>query len=249
MNRYDAAPVLAGLKDFQRAAVAHVVDRYFGPDPTRRFLVADETGLGKSVVARGVIAETLQRLQDDPKVKRVNVVYVCSNQDVARQNIDRLRVTSDETITVTSRLTLLAKYADALNSAKASAGKPINLVAFTPGTSFDQGWRTGTAEERALLYLMLKQPDWDGWRRKAALRALQGGVSSIERFDDRIERLWTALGGRLHPRILKGFRQRARKGGLLKQVEFRTSSDERAVVLVRHWSRDEQRRGAHSQHS
>ncbi|GGM40136.1 helicase-related protein [Dactylosporangium sucinum] len=219
MNRYDAGPVLAGLKDFQRATVAHIIDRYFGAEPTRRFLVADETGLGKSVVARGVIAETLQRLQDDPSVKRVDVIYVCSNQDVAPQNIGRLRVTTDETITVTSRLTLLAKYADELNAAKASVGKPINLVAFTPGTSFDQGWRTGTAEERALLYLMLEQDEWDGWRRKAALRALQGGVSSIDRFSERVERLWTALGERLHPRIHKGFRRRARKDGLLQRFD------------------------------
>ena len=34
---------MAGLKDFQRATVHHVMDRFFGADPTRRFLVADET--------------------------------------------------------------------------------------------------------------------------------------------------------------------------------------------------------------
>ncbi|MEK8106481.1 hypothetical protein NKG94_16905 [Micromonospora sp. M12] len=132
MSRYDAGPVMAGLKDFQRATVAHVIDRYFGADPTRRFLVADETGLGKSVVARGVIAQTLQRLQDDDSVERVDVIYVCSNQDVARQNIGRLRVTPDETVTLSSRLTLLAKHTDKLNAATGAGGKPINLVAFTP---------------------------------------------------------------------------------------------------------------------
>ena len=65
---------MAGLKDFQRATVHHVMDRFFGADPTRRFLVADETGLGKSVVARGIIAETLERLQDDDCVERVDVI-------------------------------------------------------------------------------------------------------------------------------------------------------------------------------
>jgi hypothetical protein len=219
VNRYDAGPVLGGLKDFQRATVAHIIDRYFGAEPTSRFLVADETGLGKSVVARGVIAEMLERLQDNPNTKRVNVIYVCSNQDVARQNIERLRVTSDEAITETSRLTLLAKYADKLNAAKASVGKPINLVAFTPGTSFDQGWRTGTAEERALLYLMLEHEGWDGWRCKAARRALQGGVRSVDRFGEHIDRLWETLGGKLHSRIHKGFRKEARKEGLLKRFD------------------------------
>ena len=28
-------------------------------------------------------------------------------------------------------------------TATATVGKPFNLVAFTPGTSFDKGWRTG----------------------------------------------------------------------------------------------------------
>ncbi|MEW2384033.1 helicase-related protein [Micromonospora sp. NPDC047707] len=220
MKRYDAGPVMAGLKDFQRATVAHVIDRYFGADPTRRFLVADETGLGKSVVARGVIAETLQRLQDDDSVERVDVIYVCSNQDVARQNIGRLRVTPDETVTLSSRLTLLTKHTDKLNAQTAAAGKPINLVAFTPGTSFDQGWRTGTAEERALLFLILEQASsWNGWRTRAALRALQAGVASPERFEEQCDRLWDHLDGKLDPTITGEFLRRARKRGLLDDFD------------------------------
>ncbi|MEV4659396.1 helicase-related protein [Micromonospora sp. NPDC049301] len=220
MKRYDAGPVMAGLKDFQRATVAHVIDRYFGTDATRRFLVADETGLGKSVVARGVIAQTLQRLQDDDSVERVDVIYVCSNQDVARQNIARLRVTPDETVTLSSRLTLLAKHADQLNATTATSGKPINLVAFTPGTSFDQGWRTGTAEERALLFLILEQANsWNGWRTRAALRALQAGVATPERFEEQCNRLWTQLDGKLDPTITGEFLRQAGERGLLDEFD------------------------------
>ncbi|WP_030487910.1 C-terminal helicase domain-containing protein [Micromonospora chokoriensis] len=216
MSRYDAGLVMAGLKDFQRATVAHVIDRYFGVDPTRRFLVADETGLGKSVVARGVIAQTLQRLQDDDSIERVDVIYVCSNQDVARQNIGRLKVTPDETVMLSSRLTLLAKHTDKLNAATGAAGKPINLVAFTPGTSFDQGWRTGTAEERALLFLILEQAgSWNGWRTRAALRALQAGVANPERFEDQCDRLWENLGRKLDPTITGEFLRQAQQRGLL----------------------------------
>jgi hypothetical protein len=48
---------LKGLKDFQRKTVEYVHDRlWHGHDPVRRFLVADEVGLGKTLVARGVIA-------------------------------------------------------------------------------------------------------------------------------------------------------------------------------------------------
>jgi len=60
-------PGLEGLPAGHRGARDRPVLR--PREPTRRFLVADETGLGKSVVARGVIAKTLERLQDDPSVK------------------------------------------------------------------------------------------------------------------------------------------------------------------------------------
>lgn len=58
-TRPDTSSALAGLKDFQRATVDYVFDRFYGPDPTRRFLVADEVGLGKTLVARGVLREQL----------------------------------------------------------------------------------------------------------------------------------------------------------------------------------------------
>ncbi|QSB16831.1 hypothetical protein JQS43_11400 [Natronosporangium hydrolyticum] len=231
MTRYDAGPIMAGLKGFQRATVAHIVDRYFGAEPTRRFLVADETGLGKSVVARGVIAQTLQRLQDDDSLERVDVIYVCSNQDVARQNLSRLRVTPDETVTLSSRLTMLAKHADQLNAASATAGKPMNLVAFTPGTSFDQGWRTGTAEERALLFLILRQANmWDGRRSRLALRALQAGVATPESFEGHCTRLWANLGETLDPTITDGFLRIAHQRGLLES--FDALLDELSELVV-----------------
>ncbi len=111
MTRFDAGPVLAGLKDFQRATVEHVARRFFtDAQPTRRFLVADETGLGKSVVARGVIAKTLEHLQDDDSVDRIDVVYICSNADIARQNLDRLEITGSRATQMSTRLTMLARH-------------------------------------------------------------------------------------------------------------------------------------------
>ena len=49
-NRFLAAPALAGLKDFQRTTVEYVFQRLYGSDSTSRFLVADEVGLGKTLV-------------------------------------------------------------------------------------------------------------------------------------------------------------------------------------------------------
>ena len=36
-----------------------------------------ETGLGKSVVARGVVAHTIQELEKDPSVDQINIIYIC----------------------------------------------------------------------------------------------------------------------------------------------------------------------------
>jgi len=49
--------IMADLKDFQRDTVNYVFRRlYEDKDTARRFLIASETGLGKTLIARGVIA-------------------------------------------------------------------------------------------------------------------------------------------------------------------------------------------------
>ena len=48
--------VLGALKGFQRRSVEYVYERLYGGDATRRFLLADEVGLGKTLVARGASA-------------------------------------------------------------------------------------------------------------------------------------------------------------------------------------------------
>ncbi len=195
-ERSDAGPVLAGLTRFQRVTVAHVLDRFYSQAPTRRFLIADETGLGKSMVARGVIAGAIEKLQDDPDIDRIDVVYVCSNTDIAEQNLRRLNVTGEEHLALTSRLTLMAKHAQHLTKPRVGSAKPVNLVAFTPGTSFASGHSSGRAEERALLHLLLVDIlDLSGRHERASAKLLQGGVGDIDRFRARIATLRRKLPG------------------------------------------------------
>lgn len=78
MTAYDAAPHLRDLTAFQRRSVDHVFDQFYGPAQAQRFLVADETGLGKTRVAQGVIAKAIEHLQNVDSVKRIDVVYVCA---------------------------------------------------------------------------------------------------------------------------------------------------------------------------
>ena len=142
--------ILAGLKDFQRRTVDYVFRRmYTDTPPAERFLVADEVGLGKTMVAKGIIARSIEWHQQR-KSKRVMIVYVCSNGAIARQNLNRLDVTGTATQSAT-RVTLLPLE---LHDFKPDG---VNFISFTPGTSFDIGRATGKIDERALLLLLLQK--------------------------------------------------------------------------------------------
>jgi hypothetical protein len=147
-HRPDLDAILGGLKDFQRKTVDYVFQRlYQDQDAVSRFLIADEVGLGKTLVARGLIAKAIDHLWDD--VERIDVVYICSNQEIARQNIDRLNITRQRQFQFASRATLLPISLQKLR------GNKLNFVSLTPGTSFNMHSTTGIAWERALLFYML----------------------------------------------------------------------------------------------
>jgi hypothetical protein len=169
---FDPTPVLRGLKDFQRRTVDYVFDRMYGPAPVSRFLVADEVGLGKTLVARGLIARAIERLQRDG-IDRIDIVYVCSNADIARQNINRLNVTGRQEFNLPTRLTLLPLHLRQIKS------HGLNFVSFTPGTTFDLKSRGGLAQERALI-LRLLQLAWGraGLTHAGVYKLLQGGASA-----------------------------------------------------------------------
>lgn len=225
MKHFDAAPVLAGLTEFQRRSVEHVTSRFYGPDQARRFLIADETGLGKSLVAKGVIARTIEKLQNEPGQRRINIVYVCSNGDLARQNLSKLDVLGrGRHSPFASRLSMLAKHSKVLQPDTSTAEIAVNLVSFTPGTSFSQGWQTGKAEERALLLILLNQElELDGWGYRAALNVLRDTVgradaaTGADRFRGVVERLEAELDGPPDPAVSQAFLSAAREQGLIAQ--------------------------------
>jgi len=172
-KRLNSENVLRGLKDFQRKTVDYVFRRLYEDEmKAKRFLIADEVGLGKTLVARGLIARTIDLLTAK-KIQRIDVIYICSNADIARQNINRLNVTGGEDFEIASRITLLPIYLKDLKNNR------INFVSFTPGTSFDLRSGLGKDQERALLYWLL-QKAWK-LRGKAPLNVLQG-QSGTENF-------------------------------------------------------------------
>ncbi len=171
--------ILATLKDFQRDTVEYAFRRlYTDPDSTHRLLVADEVGLGKTLVARGVIARTVDALWD--VTRRIDVVYICSNSDIARQNVNRLNVMQSQEFALASRITLLPTQLHGLRNRK------LNFISFTPGTSFDLRSSMGVVRERALIYWMLEDA-W-GLRGRRPQHVLRGGAAP-ETFQEQVRAL------------------------------------------------------------
>ncbi|MGE0305019.1 MAG: helicase C-terminal domain-containing protein [Acidimicrobiia bacterium] len=219
MTEFNVDELLKPLAGFQRATVEHVFKRLYGDDPVRRFLVADETGLGKSMVARGVVTKTIEHLLISDDVKRIDVVYVCSNADIARQNVKRLDVTGNRH-SVATRLTLLARDGRRLDRGTKVNGKPVNLISFTPGTLPGNAWATGTAEERALIHVILAEKlGLTRSEETASLRLLQGTVQTVETMWRRATeaRDEAKRHGGLEPRITNEFFKSVSESGLLAE--------------------------------
>lgn len=209
----DPTATLAILKDFQRATVDYAFARLYDHGSSRRFLVADEVGLGKTLIAKGVIAKAIAHLSQTQD--QINVVYVCSNVDIARQNIKRLRIPGLPDAAQATRLTLLPL------ELKTMEANRVNFIALTPTTSFEQSKGGGRYDERVLLYHLL-DAEWQFNGRKAALHVLrnQAGSDSFQAHLDYFNH------GRVNPEIRAHFatelaqsnaRDRRRKSLDLKQ--------------------------------
>lgn len=149
----DVEAVLGDLKDFQQRTARWTFQRMFDKhDPAYRFLVADEVGLGKTHIAKGVIAQVIEhlgRIGDS----RHDIVYVCSNAAIARQNLRKLVPKGIEPLEDVGRLAMLPLTA--LNEGHGTQ-PGINLIAITPGTSLKFGRSTGQFRERCLAYAFLR---------------------------------------------------------------------------------------------
>lgn len=193
-ERFQADTALAPLKVFQRRTVDYVFDRLYGQnDPVRQFLVADEVGLGKTMVARGVIARMIEHLWDS--TKRIDILYICSNQAIAAQNLNRLNVLERRELALPTRMTLVPLQ---LRDHAGLDANKVNFISLTPGTTFDLRSATGVTQERALLCHLLRDlvsyprglhnllqvtAGFDGWNRAVDNLTLEGvDIRIIERF-------------------------------------------------------------------
>lgn len=140
----------ARSKPFQAATVKAATVALSGGNPLRRFLVADEVGLGKTVVARDTLAALAS------KARKFTVYYITSGLKVADQNkVELLRfLEKDEAknaLSIIDRVGLIPFE-------EKRKGK-LRLYAFTPTTSFSSSQRLygGKAVERAFIKLLLDE--------------------------------------------------------------------------------------------
>lgn len=153
--KYKDQQVMSQLKDFQRATVERV--DYLFRHQQNRVLVADEVGLGKTLIAKGVIAKTA-KLRYEEHDDLCKVVYVCSNQNIARQNLAKLNIFDDVIDNYSDwRLSMQFYAIEKSEREKKHRGQFVQLLTLTPETSFNQRGGSGTMKERAMLSVVLIQ--------------------------------------------------------------------------------------------
>lgn len=243
--------VVGQLLPFQRRTVDWAFHRLYGDEATdasRRFLVADEVGLGKTLVAKGVVAKALKHLVG--KVNRVDVVYICSNKEIAAQNLARLRIDGLPSASFQSqdRLTLLPLLKNAVRGRPAQPAlhtSHINFLSLTPSTSLHVKGDVGQALERALICRMVELAELGDisstrWRNLFANRSDADGFQWLL---DHVQQAYTidsVLLGKFHAALRKrrklqlelcSLTEAFSKKGELKNRSQEVQDDARRVIV------------------
>lgn len=164
------------LKDFQKATVENAFNKLY-IEKQKRHLVADEVGLGKTIVAKGLIARAMERhLNSNDRNKPFHVVYICSNQALTEQNLKKLNIFKKKEFLETDKGRLIFQAFKPLNS------ELFQVSSLTPSTSFRLIKGTGIAEERKLIWLILSRyKDYNRGKRNNGLKlALLGNISNYK---------------------------------------------------------------------
>ncbi len=151
-------------KDFQIASAKHIVDLF--NKGQNRVLLSDEVGLGKTTVAKTVVGFVRDEYRNKTSDKNAcfKVVYVCSNLNIAKQNIGNLGIDTDGGFDIAnSRLSMLhlSIYNDRINKQKDPTRKTEQIIPLTPATSLQLKNGQGMMGERALIcYFLSRLPSF-----------------------------------------------------------------------------------------
>ena len=98
-------------------------------------------------MAKGLIAKAFHHHLETEQKREFHVVYICSNQALAAQNLKKLNLFKDPIKSI-ERLLFLAYEPE-------PAKHGFRLSSLTPGTSFYLTGGSGKAEERLVLFTIL----------------------------------------------------------------------------------------------
>lgn len=174
---------LRSLKDFQKKTVEYICEQLFQQN-RQRMLIADEVGLGKTIVAKGIIAKAFSNHLAQSTKRDFHVVYICSNQALANQNLKKLHLFHQKKTPIENvgRLIYLA-----FKPKPSKMG--FKISALTPSTSIHLTRSKGQADERALILALLTYYQvFSRGRRPNGLRWILKGEVDITNWDDRIKK-------------------------------------------------------------
>ena len=158
-NRLDKIEekIMGGLKDFQQATVNRIF-YLFKEKKQTRVLVSDEVGLGKTLIASGTVAR-VAKLRRDEGDDLFKVVYICSNAAIADQNLQKLRITHEAKTESASSSRLSMQHLNIFmqENDPELLDRYIQLIPLTPDTSFRMTTGSGTVNERALMFAILRR--------------------------------------------------------------------------------------------
>jgi len=203
---------MAELREFQKAAVDRIVSMLHS-NSSGRYLLADEVGLGKTLIAQGVV----QRLSEGRR--RFTVVYLCSNLEIAAQNAEKLAPSDTAAKPLKDRLTLMTL---GIEQGRHSG---LRIFSFTPGTSLELGRSTGVKRERRLLLYLISQglgktltakwreffkccPTISDWEETASLPCLKTEFSQCVHL--KFQSRWTNLVGQSYVKLFVDEKQQER---------------------------------------
>lgn len=137
-------------KDFQEATANRIVELF--KSGHKRVLLADEVGLGKTIVAKTVVEKTGVWRKENNEPDYV-VVYICSNAGIANQNCGKLGIDKQYRVSISEgRLSMQhIKLAESMQSSH------VRLIPMTPATSFQMKIGAGIAPERALAFCLMDE--------------------------------------------------------------------------------------------
>ena len=159
--------------DFQKATSERIIELF--DQGQTRVLLADEVGLGKTIIAREVVLAIAQKYRDQGK--KFKVVYVCSNINIAAQNCRKLGIKISGNI---SQRISRSRLSMQLLCLREDVFENEQLIPLTPATSFTmKGKSTGIVSERALIYCMLsKHPSFSQYKDRIYKLLDAGSVQS-----------------------------------------------------------------------